>query len=210
MSTYRILFEKKGLLTFVSHLDFSHSVIRALKRAGLPLKYSEGFSPHPKIVFALPLSVGMVGENELVDVTLTIDGITNEQFKERFSKVLPKDMIIKDVYTPDIKLGKIKSSVYTLILPDCSDKCDRIKEALKNPPSVEKTTKSGNVKELSIKDLLYAFDVKNDGQDAVLTLEIASSGDNYLNPEFVIASLNKAGLEISDNFSITRNKLIFS
>lgn len=210
MSTYRILFEKKGLLTFVSHLDFSHSVIRALKRAGLPLKYSEGFSPHPKIVFALPLSVGMVGENELVDVTLTIDEITNEEFKERFSKVLPKDMIIKEVYTPDIKLGKIKSSVYTLILPGCSDKCDKIKEVLKNPPSVEKTTKSGNVKELSIKDLLYSYDAKASGQDTVLTLELASSGDNYLNPEFVIASLNKEGLEISDNFSITRNKLIFS
>ena len=80
MSTHRIKFAKRGSLIFISHLDFAHSFTRALKRAELPIKYSEGFSPHPKQVFALPLSVGMVGENELCDITLTED-FSHEEVK---------------------------------------------------------------------------------------------------------------------------------
>ena len=90
MKTYRIFFAKRGALIFVSHLDFSHAIVRAMKRAGLPLKYSEGFSPHPKIVFGLPLSVGMTGENEILDVTLDSDDISFEELKTRLEGALTR------------------------------------------------------------------------------------------------------------------------
>ena len=81
MQDYRITFSKTGSLSFISHLDFNHSFIRILKRAGLPLRYSEGFNPRPKIVFGLPLSVGMEGLNELVDISLTED-LSNEEVEK--------------------------------------------------------------------------------------------------------------------------------
>ena len=136
MKTYRVLFSKKNELIFVSHLDFAHCIIRALKRAKLPLKYSEGFSPHPKIVFALPLSVGTTGENEIVDVTLNCDEISNEEFFHRLSGSLDGILEIKKVYDPDVKLGKVKSAVYTISLPNFTGSKNSLIKAIENPPTV--------------------------------------------------------------------------
>ena len=207
MKTYRVLFSKKDELIFVSHLDFAHSLLRALKRARLPLKYSEGFSPHPKIVFALPLSVGMTGENEIVDVTLDCDNISNEDFLSRFSKSLDGILEIKKVYEPDVKLGKVKSAVYSVVIPSFSGKCDEIKKALSNPAPVLKKTKSGNEKELDIKNMIFSYDVIENHADTVLTLELSSSGENYLNPELVLKSLSNMGINIPEEYDITRKEI---
>ena len=106
MSTYRITFAKRGALSFISHLDFNHSFIRILKRAGIPLKYSEGFNPRPKIVFGLPLSVGMEGENEIVDIGLK-EELSCEEVKSRLMAAVPDDMEIKDVTIPELKVKNI-------------------------------------------------------------------------------------------------------
>ena len=106
MQDYRITFSKTGSLSFISHLDFNHSFIRILKRAGLPLRYSEGFNPRPKIVFGLPLSVGMEGLNELVDISLT-EELSNEEVEKRLKDAMPPDITVKSVETPLVKLKYI-------------------------------------------------------------------------------------------------------
>lgn len=209
MKTYRVLFSKKNELIFVSHLDFAHCIIRALKRANLPLKYSEGFSPHPKIVFALPLSVGTTGENEIVDVTLDCDNISNEEFRERLSKSLETILEIKKVYEPDIKLGKVKSAVYTVTFDGFTGEKDNILKVLDNPPTVTKTTKSGKEKELDIKEMIYSFGAEEADGNTLITLELASSGENYLNPELVLKSIEKAGVILPVDYDITRNEIHF-
>ena len=209
MKTYRITFAKRGALIFVSHLDFSHSVVRALKRAELPLKYSEGFSPHPKLVFGLPLSVGMTGENELLDVTLVSDDISNDEFKRRFSQSLTPDIEIKSVGEPEIKLGKIKSADYTVLLCGFTGQSERIERALQNPPSVVKKTKSGKEKELDITPMLYAHSVLENENGTQIRLTLAASGDSYLNPELVITSLRAAGIDFPEEYDITREKINF-
>ena len=155
MITYRIRFAKRGPLIFVSHLDFAHSFTRALKRAEIHLKYSEGFNPHPKLVFALPLSVGMVGENEYCDITIT-DDLSADEVKERLEKALTCDIEIKKVYEPDIKIGKVTSAKYTIVFDNLSPSVEELKTALSKPPSISKTTKSGNTKMLDIKSLIHA------------------------------------------------------
>ncbi len=208
MSSHRIKFSKSGALIFVSHLDFAHSFTRALKRAELPLKYSEGFSPHPKQVFALPLSVGMVGENELCDITLTED-FSHEEVKTRLQKAFTNDIVIKEVTTPDIKMGKVRSAKYTLVFSKLPDNDEKIKEVLSNPPSVTKTTKSGSEKELDIKNLIYSFDVLSNETHTAIGLELACSGENYLSPDLVLVSLRNAGLSIPEDYDITRTSIHF-
>ena len=63
-------YRKRGRLRFTSHLDVLRALERAVRRAGLPLAYSEGFTPHPKLAFAAPLPLGFEGEREIVDMTL--------------------------------------------------------------------------------------------------------------------------------------------
>ena len=208
MSTHRIKFAKRGSLIFVSHLDFAHSFTRALKRAELPIKYSEGFSPHPKQVFALPLSVGMVGENELCDITLT-EEFTHEEVKSRLEKAFTHEIEIKEVFSPEMKMGKVKSSKYVLVFDKLAAGDDKLKEALSNLSPVMKTTKSGKEKELDIKSMVYGSDVKTEDGKTVIDLTLAASGDSYLNPDLVLVSLRNSGLDIPDEYDITRTDIYF-
>ncbi|GHU72967.1 radical SAM protein [Clostridia bacterium] len=66
-----IAFEKSFALRFIGHLDLLRVMQRALRRAGLPVAYSQGFNPHMLIAFASPLAVGHSGREELIDVTLS-------------------------------------------------------------------------------------------------------------------------------------------
>lgn len=88
---------KTGRLKYISHLDINRAMSRALKRAGIPLWYTEGFNPHPYMSFSLPLSLGVESLCESVDLRITGE-ITNKEIKDRLNSVLPEDLKIVDVY----------------------------------------------------------------------------------------------------------------
>lgn len=67
----RVRFGRSGETAFISHLDMMRFWERALRRAGLPLAYSQGFTPHPRISMAAPLALGTTSEAELMDIYLT-------------------------------------------------------------------------------------------------------------------------------------------
>ncbi len=70
MSRYGLSYRKTGMARYLSHLDLLRTFERAMRRADLPLAYTQGFNPHPKISFAAPLSVGIAGLAEYLDVEL--------------------------------------------------------------------------------------------------------------------------------------------
>jgi len=85
----RIKYQKSGDLRFLSHLDLIRAFERGLRRAQLPLSFTEGFSPHPKISFGPPLPVGVSSEAEYMDAVLDekcdleeITGLLNNAFSE--------------------------------------------------------------------------------------------------------------------------------
>ena len=73
MADIRVCFSKMGRLQYISHLDLQRALNRMLLRSGLPIGYSEGFNPHPKLNIALPLSIYQEGERELFDFRITED-----------------------------------------------------------------------------------------------------------------------------------------
>ena len=68
--TVRIRFVKKGNLQYVSHLDLQRTLHRVLIRAGIPMWYTKGFNPHPKISFGYPLSIGTESMCEFLDMRI--------------------------------------------------------------------------------------------------------------------------------------------
>lgn len=207
MSNYRITFSKKGALAFISHLDFNHSFIRILKRAGIPLKYSEGYNPRPKIVFGLPLSVGMEGENEIVDIGITED-ISCEEVKKRLDAAIPDDMVIKKVEIAENKVKNIHLAEYTVTFPNFTADTAKICKILENPPQVLKHSKSGD-KLTDIGHMIIKYSATNVSGALVLLLTLTAFDSNYLNPEYVVAALNNAGLNMPEEYDIVRNKIIF-
>ena len=71
MDKLRISFTQTGRAQWISHLDMMRMLQRAMNRSGVPIKYSEGFNPHPRLNIALPLSIYQEGERELCDFRLT-------------------------------------------------------------------------------------------------------------------------------------------
>lgn len=71
MYKLRVKYRKTGDLRFLSHLDLARAFERGIRRGGLPLSFSQGFSPHPKISFGPPLPVGVSSESEYVDLVLS-------------------------------------------------------------------------------------------------------------------------------------------
>jgi len=68
LSKWRLKFSKKGMGKYISHLDLLRTFTRAIHRANLPVRYSQGFNPHQLITFSLPLALGVTSETEFVDI----------------------------------------------------------------------------------------------------------------------------------------------
>ena len=97
MQRLRIRFCRGQEIKFISHLDIMRLWQRALHRAGMPLAYSQGFSPHPRISLAAPLPVGVTSEAELMDVFLT-KWVSPHFFTAAMSQQLPPSIEILQVY----------------------------------------------------------------------------------------------------------------
>lgn len=89
-----VVFEKGEALRHIGHLDLMRTMQRALRRSNLPIKYSGGFNPHIRLSFAAPLSVGVIGLRELMEVPLE-DGVTEPVFMQAMNAVLPACLRIR-------------------------------------------------------------------------------------------------------------------
>ena len=109
----RVKFTKVGSLQFISHLDLNRTMKTVMLRAGIPIKYSEGFNPHPKMVFALPLSVGNESITEYLDFSVT-ESITERELCDRLNSAFPPEMRVLRAYVPQSKFTDIKYAEYIL------------------------------------------------------------------------------------------------
>ncbi|MDD5060161.1 MAG: TIGR03936 family radical SAM-associated protein [Candidatus Omnitrophica bacterium] len=89
-------FSKMGLMRYISHLDLMRLFMRAARRAKLPLKMTEGFSPHPKLSLKRALKLGVESDNEEASIVLRFP-VEPEDFKSRLQRQLPEGIRIKDV-----------------------------------------------------------------------------------------------------------------
>ena len=93
MKDYRIAFEKRGRVRYISHLDLNRCMLRAVRRSGLPAWYTEGFHPHMYLMFPLALSLGTESICEVMDIRLT------EEVPAEEIRVLAYDGDIKPIVT---------------------------------------------------------------------------------------------------------------
>ena len=96
MAKYRLQFTKYGDMKYVSHLDLIRLFTRIFHRADLPICYSEGFNPHPKMAVLLPLSVGFESACEYIDVEFR-DGVGMLDCMKKLKGKLPLGMEIPQI-----------------------------------------------------------------------------------------------------------------
>jgi radical SAM-linked protein len=106
----RVEFSKTGRLRYLSHLELVTTFHRALRRAGFPLEYSQGFHPSPRISFGPPLSVGVAGLAEYFDMEVTppFDLITKTG---KLNSLLPEGLSVKDMSAVPAKGKSLNSFI---------------------------------------------------------------------------------------------------
>ena len=110
MQRLRLKFSRGQELKFLSHLDLMRLWERALRRAGLPLAYSEGFTPHPQIALAAPLSVGITSQAELMDVILS-RWLPPQTFIAQIGEQLPHGIELLEVWPVGPKTPSLQSQI---------------------------------------------------------------------------------------------------
>ncbi|MEN8098697.1 MAG: TIGR03936 family radical SAM-associated protein [Chloroflexota bacterium] len=110
MHRYRITFSKSGPTRYISHLDLAQVWERWFRRARIPVTYSQGFNPQPKINLGSALPLGIEGENELLDVRLT-EGTESERIVAQLQDHAPPGLIVKIVKGIDRSEPSIQSQL---------------------------------------------------------------------------------------------------
>ena len=153
-----------GRAAYLSHLDMQRTLQRALRRADMPLQYSQGFNPHPLMAFAGALSTGFESQREWFDVRL--DGeIAPADFEARLNAVLPEGMAVSHAMEAPEGLstltGHLAATRYTLwVRPEKAVKAAEVNSALnqlleREEIMVQKRTKSGAMVPQNIRPQLY-------------------------------------------------------
>lgn len=180
----------------------------------MPVVYSQGFNPHPLTSFALPLSVGVTSEGELVDIDITED-MSADDFVKTINKGLPEDLKVVEAKEIDQKsniMSIISGAKYTVkIFGKGMDNFRDKTLALLSQESIliEKETKKG-VKEADIKPDILDLKVLNENGDNVeLYMYLSSGSKSNLKPDAVVKAIEKySGVEVEDT-DVHRVELIY-
>ena len=105
---FRVRFRRGEEVKYITHLDLMRSWERAMRRAGVALAYSEGYTPHPRLSLAVPLAVGVTSSAELMDVFLS-RRIAPRDFMHSVSAQLPAGIEILEVAEVGLGLPSLQS-----------------------------------------------------------------------------------------------------
>ncbi|MBE6790247.1 MAG: DUF2344 domain-containing protein [Ruminococcaceae bacterium] len=185
MYDLRLFLSKKGRIKFVSHLDMFRMMQRAVRRAEIPLWYTEGFNPHPYISFLLALSLGVESEGEPVDLRIVGD-MSPDEIKERLNRCLPDGLVVEAAGAPFNKSAEIAFGEYDVLYsPEDINEAELYNALTSGKLSCEKSGKSGGkkiMKTVNVSEHIKSFTIEKSGEDILLKTVLPAGSTFNLNP----------------------------
>lgn len=188
----RIVFRKTGLLRFLGHLDVLRTFDRAIRRAKLPVEYSQGFSPHAHLSFAMPLPVGMIGERELCAIDLVSDWQPVAILKG-LSRQLPPDLgIVEAQVLPRVKRSPFADLVAADYRAEIADvEPQRLEDAVaallqRDELIIHRTTKSREL-DIDLRSRIKVLRV----EDGALFMRLGLTDQDLAKPDEVLRLLTQ-------------------
>lgn len=213
--TLRFRYVKGGALAYISHLDVVRTFTKALHRAALPLYYSEGFSPHPKLTFAAPLPVGQESVCEYLDVRLATpyDPATA---MAALNATLPEGLRIVAAGYPAARFSVIDRATYRLSLRTegaddaLAARCRELLSA--RPLTVFKRSKAGD-RDVDVSPSILSVESECREGEILLTLTLRAEGGAFLNIEYLISLLRRdagvlSGSPLCESVTVLRQSLL--
>lgn len=169
-----VMYRLMPALRHVGHLDLMRAMQRALRRSGLPVKFSQGFNPHIILSLAAPLSVGMAGDMEVMDLPLA-QPVLMAEFLSAFGRALPPGIRLVGAKEVDEDADSAMGQVYA-----CTVRFDFLEDAdallaavpqflaLQTYPMMRRSKKG--MKSFDLRPLVYNLSVREGKLFAVLAL----------------------------------------
>ena len=195
-------FQKTGNLRYISHLDLQRAFTRLLLRTELPIRFSEGFNPHPKLMFAQPLSLFQESLCEVAEFRFEDECPAEEETLARLRAASPEGLTFVSVKYSETKLPPCKSAYYRLTF-ETALPVEEFSSLFDGEMAVLKKTKTQE-KTLDIAPLIEEKQFEKTENGIRLTCKLPC-GNDYLNPSYIEAFL---GDRITD-MRVLRTKLIF-
>ncbi|MFZ5639877.1 MAG: TIGR03936 family radical SAM-associated protein [Bacillota bacterium] len=217
MPRVRIGFGKGAGVRFVSHLDLMKAFERAIRRAEIPIAFSEGFNPHPKMSFASALAVGVTSETEYMDMDLR-ENLGPEEVARRLAAALPPGIEIKSARlvpqdSPPL-MARVNRARYDVRARPLSPLAQEALQAYISKTLdlkelvIEKNTKKGP-KPKDIRPGIIELTGRVAGEEIIFDMLLLTGNEGNIRPEEVIQGLRKAaGLPVEpDSVRIHRTGL---
>lgn len=212
--TVRVRFHKKGSLSYIAHLDLVRTVTKAITRAGIPVRYSEGFNPHPRFSFATAMSIGLQSEYELLDIRLS-KTVDPEALLVALNQNLTPECEGEEAYLPSTKFTDIAYSSYRIEIRTegasaaLADACAAALGA--SPVTVFKRSKSGD-RDTDISPFIKSVQATFENGAIVIHAVLTADNAGFLNPEYLVTFLKTAcgilsGDLLKESYTLTRTGL---
>lgn len=192
----RLVYSKKGPICLISHLDLGKTLFAIFRRAGLPLAYTHGFNPQPRVQFGPPLSVGYESEHELIDVYMAGRADLRETLK-RVNEQAPHGIFFSGAQEVDLKAPSLGAAAmeaeYLAVLPQvCApEEVETSVARFRNGVSfeVEIERKKGTVKK-DLKKCIHISGIeKTAAGNSAIRLTASLSSEDYVNPITALAHI---------------------
>ena len=193
----RITFGKSGPLKYTSSLDVAKIWERVLRRAGLPILYTQGFNTRPRLQLAMPLPLGITSECEIVDIALreAID-LHEEELARCLMRVAPVGLSIQRIQDVDLRestmQSRIRSAEYRVSFLDSVDPAllnQRIKEILERESIVVERVRKRRRSVMDLRPLIIDLHVERNC-DLIAHLSVGDRGN--LRPDQLLEEMGLA------------------
>lgn len=200
MQRLRITFSKGEEIKYISHLDLMRAWERALRRGRIPLAYSQGFNPRPRLFFASALPVGFTSRAEMLDVILQQD-MELREFASRVREQLPPGLELKSVAEVPVALPALSAQVvaaeYEVVVEseDAPHEMQARLERLLAASSIPwRRERPGGAREYDLRPLIQKLWIigRRDGA-YVLGMRLQAGEKGTGRPDEVMAALGLAG-----------------
>lgn len=209
----RLRFSRKEPAIWLAHLDMMRTFERAVRRAELPIAYSQGFNPRPRMTFALPIGIGLATEDDYCDLYLTRE-ISPDAVIAGLNEKLPAGLGILRAALLEEKgkslMSLVAAAEYEIAGRGVADALQKLQSLPENQPwEIVKTSKKGDRK-IDIKPLLLEKEICEPDKIRIL---VQAGSSNNLRPDLLLAFLSQ-NCDLDDlaarDVAITRTRLLIA
>ncbi|MCK5125578.1 MAG: TIGR03960 family B12-binding radical SAM protein [candidate division Zixibacteria bacterium] len=182
----RLKWGKHGLARFLSHLENNRILQRAIRRANIPVTYSQGFHPHQKLSFGPPLPLSYSSESEYLDIQ--IEGTCHRDQILKMNDAMPYGFFVDDfklIYSKAPAISAMLNRAFYTVMGNLGD-LDQISDTIENLLSKEsiigiRSTKDGG-KEVEIRPAIYKLCINREDEKPFIEMELGLGDGGYAKP----------------------------